>query len=152
MQGVVSWYGAVDHCLALLATTLGDWAEAETRFRAALRLHETWMAAPRIAATLAEHAAMLRRRGQTGDRERAGRLHTRNSRNTAARSRPDDLTGREHEILTLLAAGHSNKEIARQLYLSVHTVQRHVANIYAKIGVPNRAEATAYTLHIGAET
>jgi len=37
------------------------------------------------------------------------------------------------------------------LYLSMHTVQRHVANIYAKIGVRNRAEATAYILHISAE-
>ena len=54
--------------------------------------------------------------------------------------------------VTVAFSDPNNKEIARQLYLSVHTVQRHVANIYAKIGVPNRAEATAYTLHIGAET
>jgi DNA-binding CsgD family transcriptional regulator len=153
MQGVVAWYGAVDRYLALLTTTLGDWAEAEIHFHAALRLHATWVAQSLIAATLAEHAAMPRRRGRPGDRARATRIHARASRPAAGvGNRSDGLTEREHEILTLLAAGHSNKEIARQLYLSVHTVQRHVANIYTKIGVRNRAEATAYTLHTGAET
>jgi ATP/maltotriose-dependent transcriptional regulator MalT len=148
MQGVVGWYGAVDRYLALLATTLGNWSEAETRFRAALRLHETWAAPRLIAATLAEHAAMLRRRGRPGDRQRATHLHTQTARRVpTSRAGPDGLTERENEILTLLAAGHSNKDIARRLYLSVHTVQRHIANVYSKIGAHNRAEATAYVLH-----
>jgi pimeloyl-ACP methyl ester carboxylesterase/DNA-binding CsgD family transcriptional regulator len=56
------------------------------------------------------------------------------------------LTGREAEVLTLVASGHSNKEIAQQLSLSVHTVQRHIANIYRKIGARGRADATAYAL------
>jgi DNA-binding CsgD family transcriptional regulator/pimeloyl-ACP methyl ester carboxylesterase len=60
---------------------------------------------------------------------------------------PDEvLTGREIEVLKLVASGLSNKEIARQLSLSVHTVQRHVANIYGKIGARGRADATAYAL------
>jgi DNA-binding CsgD family transcriptional regulator len=59
---------------------------------------------------------------------------------------PDGLTRREAEVLGLLAIGRSNKEIATALFLSVATVQRHVANIYAKIGVAGRAEATRYAL------
>ena len=145
MQGVVGWYGAVDRYLALLAATIGNWSEAETRFRAALRVHETWASPRLIEATLEEHAAMLRRRGRPGDRDRAAHLHARTARRSP--TRPDGLTERENEILTLLAAGHSNKDIARRLYLSVHTVQRHIANVYTKIGVHNRAEATAYVLH-----
>ncbi len=54
------------------------------------------------------------------------------------------LTNRETEILRLVAEGNSNKEIAAALSLSVHTVERHVANIYAKIGARGRADATAY--------
>jgi DNA-binding NarL/FixJ family response regulator len=53
---------------------------------------------------------------------------------------------RETEVLTLVASGNSNKEIAQELSLSVHTVQRHVANIYNKIGARGRADATAYAL------
>jgi DNA-binding NarL/FixJ family response regulator len=56
------------------------------------------------------------------------------------------LTRREQQVLQLLAQGASNKEIATQLTLSVHTVERHIANIYSKIGARNRADATAYAL------
>jgi DNA-binding CsgD family transcriptional regulator len=59
---------------------------------------------------------------------------------------PDGLTAREAEVLRLLAAGHTNKEIAGQLVLSVYTVERHLANAYRKISVRNRADATAYVL------
>lgn len=56
------------------------------------------------------------------------------------------LTARETEILTLLAQGSANKEIAVRLGLSVHTVERHLTNLYGKIGVRSRSEATAYAL------
>jgi DNA-binding NarL/FixJ family response regulator len=59
---------------------------------------------------------------------------------------PDSLTAREVEILKLLASGLASGELAAKLYLSVATIQRHIANIYSKIGVRNRAEATAYAL------
>jgi DNA-binding NarL/FixJ family response regulator len=59
------------------------------------------------------------------------------------------LSRREAEVLGLLAAGQSNREIARALCLSPRTVQRHVANLYPKIGAHNRAEATAFALHNG---
>jgi predicted ATPase/DNA-binding NarL/FixJ family response regulator len=56
------------------------------------------------------------------------------------------LTGRESEVLQEIVAGRSNKEIAALLFVSPRTVERHIANIYLKIGVHNKAEATAYAL------
>jgi ATP/maltotriose-dependent transcriptional regulator MalT len=57
---------------------------------------------------------------------------------------PKGLTGREAEVLRLIAAGLSNKEIATTLHLSVKTVSRHLSNIFNKIGVSSRAAATAF--------
>ncbi len=54
------------------------------------------------------------------------------------------LTGRELEILSLLARGFSNREMADQLVLSPRTIERHLENLYRKTGARNRAEATAY--------
>jgi pimeloyl-ACP methyl ester carboxylesterase/DNA-binding CsgD family transcriptional regulator len=58
--------------------------------------------------------------------------------------RPGGLTKRELEILALVAGGASNEGIARALSISARTVERHIGNIYLKIGAHNRAEATAY--------
>jgi DNA-binding CsgD family transcriptional regulator len=62
---------------------------------------------------------------------------------------PDGLSPRELEVLRLVAAGESNAQIARRLGLSTHTVERHVANLYRKIGARGRADATAYALRNG---
>ena len=61
----------------------------------------------------------------------------------------DGLSPRELEVLRLVAAGESNSQIARRLGLSTHTVERHVANLYRKIGARGRADATAYALRNG---
>lgn len=57
---------------------------------------------------------------------------------------PDGLTPREVDVLRLIAAGKSNREMAEHLFLSVRTIERHVANIYTKIDAHNRNEAVAY--------
>ena len=54
------------------------------------------------------------------------------------------LTPREHEVLRLIAAGKTNKAIAAELVLSERTVDRHVSNIFTKLGLSSRAAATAY--------
>lgn len=56
------------------------------------------------------------------------------------------LTAREREVLALLVAGRSNREIAGDLVLSERTVARHIANMYEKLSVHGRAEITAYAL------
>lgn len=59
---------------------------------------------------------------------------------------PDDLTDRELEILRLIALGHTNSEIAGQLFLSVRTVESHRAHIQRKTGRSTRAELVRYAL------
>jgi DNA-binding NarL/FixJ family response regulator len=54
------------------------------------------------------------------------------------------LTEREAEVLRLVAAGKSNKTIAAELTLSPKTVDRHMSNIFTKIGVRSRAAATSF--------
>ncbi|WP_255576985.1 alpha/beta fold hydrolase [Cryobacterium sp. 1639] len=56
------------------------------------------------------------------------------------------LTAREREVLTLVAQGLTDAQIADRLYLSAHTVHRHVANARTKLGVPSRAAAAAWVL------
>jgi two-component system response regulator NreC len=58
---------------------------------------------------------------------------------------PDDLTDRELEVLRLIALGHTNSEIGKQLFLSVRTVESHRAHIQQKTGRSTRAELVAYT-------
>jgi DNA-binding CsgD family transcriptional regulator len=60
------------------------------------------------------------------------------------RGLPGGLTRREAEVLRLVAAGGTNRDIARELVISEHTVARHLNNIYAKLNVTSRAAATAY--------
>ena len=57
---------------------------------------------------------------------------------------PDDLTRRELEVLTLIGLGHTNSEIATQLFLSVRTVESHRAHIQQKTGRGTRAQLVAY--------
>jgi two-component system response regulator NreC len=61
----------------------------------------------------------------------------------------DDLTGREVEILRLIALGHTNTEIAARLFLSVRTVESHRAHIQQKSGQSTRAELVRYALDHG---
>ena len=65
------------------------------------------------------------------------------------RSRPDALTSREVEILSLLARGATNKQVAGTLTIASKTVGNHVEHIYTKIGVSNRAAATLYAIQRG---
>ena len=59
------------------------------------------------------------------------------------------LTAREHEVLTHLAEGSSAPQIADQLYLSTTTVKTHLANLYGKLGVSDRAAAVAEAMRRG---
>lgn len=59
------------------------------------------------------------------------------------------ITGREREVLQLLAAGRSNKEIARRLGVSPNTVKTHVARLFGKLQVARRTEAVGLARELG---
>jgi ATP/maltotriose-dependent transcriptional regulator MalT len=79
---------------------------------------------------------------QLGATPDLARLETLDRR--AAASRSHGLTTRELQVLRLLAAGKTNHAIATDLVLAEKTVDRHVSNLYTKLGVSSRAAATAY--------
>jgi two-component system response regulator NreC len=62
---------------------------------------------------------------------------------------PDDLSEREVDVLRLIALGHTNAEIAQQLYLSVRTVETHRAHIQQKLRLSSRAELVGYAIERG---
>lgn len=107
----------VRELLALACEALGD-AEAGRTEREAARA-----AFERLGA-----AADLARLDSSGPPRRGGR---------------DALTGREADVLRLVAAGKTNKSIARELRLSVKTVDRHLSNVFGKLDVSSRAAAIA---------
>jgi two-component system, NarL family, response regulator NreC len=67
----------------------------------------------------------------------------------AQRAEEDPLSDREREVLRLLALGHTNQEIAKQLYISVRTAETHRAHIMQKLRLQTRADLVAYALERG---
>jgi PAS domain S-box-containing protein len=91
-------------------------------------------------------------RGQAELRDLLSRVldaHAYDLRVTAARAEADRLTGRQREILRLLAAGWSNREIATQLGLQTGTVKNHVATILTKLDVNDRIQAAVRAVDLG---
>jgi DNA-binding CsgD family transcriptional regulator len=147
------------HATGTVLLAEGDVAGASTSLQ---RACQTWreLAMPyEEAQTCVLLAAICEKRGdQDGRRleiETARRLFTqlgadaclarvaaRPERATAPRTGP--LSEREAQVLRLLAAGRTNRAIAEELFISEKTVARHVSNIFDKLGVSNRAAATAW--------
>jgi DNA-binding NarL/FixJ family response regulator len=112
--------------------------EAEPVWETAMEAADRLRAAP-LRAALAD----LGRRARFGEGPRGG--HERGSHAGAGRDRGPlaGLTERELEVLRLLAAGQSNKEIGAELYIAPKTASVHVSNILAKLGAGSRTEAAA---------
>lgn len=70
-------------------------------------------------------------------------------REIKAPDRPEKLTGRETDVLRLLALGRSNKEIADELVIGEKTVKTHVSNILMKLGLSSRTQAALHAVRIG---
>ena len=107
--------------IAVACRELGDGAGAELELEAARSALEVLGAAPEL--------------------ERLARL--------AGSPRPGGLSRREGEVLMQVAAGKTNRAIATELFISEKTVARHVSNIFTKLGLSSRAEATAYAYKHG---
>lgn len=105
--------------------------------------------AARSRALLAEALTTARELGMAAIAVQASALLSRGAPAAPTLSTPGGLTPREVEVLRLLATGRTNSEIAAELVLSVNTVIRHIANIYGKLGLRSRSEATAYALRRG---
>lgn len=167
---VVNWgqgfIGPVAHYLALLTTSMHLWDEAEHHFEQALEMGLRIEARPWVAHTQCEYGRMLLLRHGRRDRRKglnllaeargtAGQLGMRRldaridgvlRTHRATSAYPDALTQREVEVLRLIAAGRSSREAGADLCLSTRTVERHITNLYTKIGAHNRAQAAAYAL------
>jgi DNA-binding NarL/FixJ family response regulator len=107
--------------LGAACAALGDVATAEFEFDAARRAFEELGAVP--------------------DLESLARA--------AGTPTPGSLSPREREVLILVAAGKTNRAIAQQLFISEKTVARHLANIFTKLRLNSRAQATAYAYRHG---
>jgi DNA-binding CsgD family transcriptional regulator len=169
MVGVPICFGSASAYLGSLAAALGRWDTAARHFEDALALDSKIGAKPFLARAKYAYGAMLLQRGRATDRERAsellaqahaaaeefGMIHLSGQilslraavpEHRATRANPSGLTDRELEVLRLIAAGKSTKEIALALVVSVPTVERHITNLYGKIGARSRADATVYAL------
>ncbi|MCH8186543.1 MAG: AAA family ATPase [Chloroflexi bacterium] len=163
-RGVVS----ADRLLGLLAQTIGKLDDAAAHFDDAIVFCRKAGYRPELAWTCYEYADALLQRNGPGDHQKAmslleeslaistelgmkplmERVAALQERATSlpakAPAHPAGLTQREVEVLRLIAAGKSNQEIAEELFISPHTVIRHVSNIFAKTGSTNRADAATY--------
>lgn len=163
-------YGAAARYLGMLAATMSHWEDAQRHFDDALAMNARMGARPWLAHTQYQYAVMLLARSQPGDREKAmslldealsmahelgmyalaerllAHLEQRPAPAPAALDMPNDLSQREAEVLGLLAAGKSNRDIADALCISISTVASHVRHILTKTGCANRTEAAAHAL------
>ncbi|MGZ4165488.1 MAG: ATP-binding protein [Solirubrobacteraceae bacterium] len=160
----VACYGAADRYLGRLAAMLGDHDRASEHFEHALAQNRTMGAHTWTAHTLYEFGRALRMRGRRDDDGRAAallseaatlaerigmpvlraRAHALGAHTLASTTLPDDLSWREVDVLRLVAAGLSNREIGLELSISGHTVANHVRSILRKTGAANRTEAAGY--------
>jgi DNA-binding NarL/FixJ family response regulator len=163
--------GPAAYYLGLLDLTLHQSEQAVRRFEHAATLAARIQSRPMVAMSREGQARALLARDRPGDRQQAAALlgkaataaqelgiHGLGERagvlldqlaTPAAPAWPAGLTGREVEVLRLIAAGHSNRAIAQALFISPNTVLRHVSNIFTKTGVANRAQAAAYATRHG---
>jgi len=95
--------------------------------------------------TLADGGTLL----QPALTDRLLRAVTGRARTVEGFDRPDPLTQRELDVLGLVAAGYSNREIADALYLAVGTVKNHVSSVLLKLGVRDRTRAVLRALDLG---
>jgi DNA-binding CsgD family transcriptional regulator len=132
----------------MLRHSLSAWRELDAPYEAALVRVRLGQACRQLgdseAADMELDAAwrVFRELGATRDLARVE--SSRRGTTTERTAAPGGLTAREVEILSLVATGKTNREIATELFISEKTVARHVSNIFRKLGLSSRSGATAY--------
>jgi DNA-binding CsgD family transcriptional regulator len=149
----------LDRMRGLFAGRLGLWADAQRYFDSALEFCRAGGFLPALARTYCDYGEFLFQQGRVMEAsdmvERGRRLAEKLGFSWLAQelctlaemmegAAPDGLTPRELEVVSLAVAGHTNKEIAAELFVSIHTVGNHLRHIYEKTGVHNRAELAGY--------
>lgn len=146
---------APEPALPLLRLSWSVWRRLEAPYEAAITRvlmgRANRAAGDEEAAQLEFDAArtVLTGLGAIGDLDRLERLATGSGAGAARPEASAGLTRRELEVLRLIASGRSNRQIATELFLSERTVARHVSNILGKLGLANRAGATAFAFEHG---
>jgi predicted ATPase/DNA-binding CsgD family transcriptional regulator/DNA-binding XRE family transcriptional regulator len=149
-----------------VAAGRGNWAQAAEHYRVAIGLGQLGGHPDVIIEAMIGLAQVAKQDGRTDE----GAQHLREAQVLATRiaspkwtaevqaaledlsgpaALPGNLTKRQAEVLRMLAAGLTNKQIATELYLSPATVERHLATIYGKLGVGSRVEAARFAIEHG---
>lgn len=166
LSAAVLCLGPVDRLLGRLTGLCGRWDEAEARFESATEMSERVCSPPFRLRTCCDRAEVLIMQGTAKSVKCASALLKESSaeaeklglRPLKARAEAlltghqigvvgsvgETLTGREMEVLRLIADGFSNRQIADQLFLSKATIATHVRNILAKTETTNRTAAVAH--------
>jgi DNA-binding CsgD family transcriptional regulator len=121
------WWRRLLHTVVLECAVTDGWGDPVPTLRADLALHE--QAGDVLLARTCRD--LLRRAGAPAPRNRAGAA-------VPPRLRARGITAREAEVLGLVAEGLTNAQVAERLFLSIRTVDTHVASLLAKTGVPSR--------------
>jgi LuxR family maltose regulon positive regulatory protein len=164
LAGTASLRAAADLAEGLVSAAAGEHESARALLEDAVDRHERAGARYDAAATRVELAtsllalgrneaaaaeaemaeSVLRDVGAIPEAQRARRIH-----DATKLGRDTPVTPRERQVLSLLAAGLTNREIAERLIVSEHTVHRHVANILSKLRLPSRTAAAAHAVRHG---
>jgi ATP/maltotriose-dependent transcriptional regulator MalT len=155
---------SVQRVLGRLASRLHLWTDAVRHFEIARDQFKVAGAEWELAQICLDYAAMRRSRSRKGDKQKAAALeaearsllqplgleHVLQGELCDAPSRDvHGLSAREMEVMELVARGQRNPEIAEALSISGRTVERHLENIFAKMGVRNRTEAVVEAARVG---
>ncbi len=166
-------FSSADRLLGLLSQTMGNLDQAVIHLEEALAFCRKAGYRPELAWSCHDYAEALTQRNKPGDRFRAvslleeslsistelgmpplmERVTLLKEQTALAPARapayPDGLTNREVEVLRLIVAGKTDREIAEVLFISARTVGGHISNILNKTSTSNRAEAAVYAARRG---